>query len=113
MREIARRRVCANGYCQHAEGDPDCQEVEGRQVLAARAWLDAAAARARGWCTSEDSYTLKHIVEEWSQQYCDASQHYIANGAFIVAARKEGYRDRPCGFGSMNAVFNIKPRPVF
>ena len=51
------------------------------------------------------SYVLKHRVEDWTK--LEGRQEYVANGAFIVAAIREGYRaiqDEP---GSLNARFNL------
>ena len=64
------------------------------------------------------SYYLKHVVERWFEIENPHQHHYIANGAFIVAAQRAGYTLKPTHLNSPNAYFNMKfsegafPRPA-
>ncbi len=70
---------------------------------------------------------MKHRVEESTRSsgvsYLQVDQYgrrwagpylYIANGAFIEAARLEGYRVERCSHNNLNAFFNlaIRRRPI-
>jgi|TARA_R100001530_G_scaffold2059_1_gene3483 hypothetical protein len=50
------------------------------------------------------SYWLKHVCER-------NMGHYIPNGCFIAAALANGYEyQNDCGFGEVNACFNISSK---
>ncbi len=53
------------------------------------------------------SYYLKHLVEEWTKRRDNPSDAYIANGAFIEAARREGFTIKRLDARCVNAKFNM------
>ena len=98
----------------------DLTPPDERQVDACRHWLTAFARPLKSISRRRGSYRLKHDVEAWTRgpgrmygqtdpwgRYWTGDYLYIANGAFIEAAKREGYRMRREGPGSPNAVFNI------
>lgn len=84
-----------------------------------RQWIRIHAQPTKTIRRRRSSYGLKHAVEAWTRngtQYeqVDASGRrwksdylYIANGAFIEAARLEGYGIERASSGSPNAFFNM------
>lgn len=111
-------KITAEGLWPSCHPDDPCAEPNRSQIEAARTWLRACC-KQRG-CMSRHltSYTYKHYVEGWSRngdayryidndKQCLSDFQYVSNGAFIVAAKEEGYiveRSRP---RSMNAFFNL------
>ena len=94
-------RVTANGIVDaSAAGDaPD-----ETQIAACQAWLRANARPTKTIRPRPYSYALKHVVEA---ALGGPGRAYISNGAFIVAALREGYRARRCSWTSPNAHFNM------
>jgi hypothetical protein len=90
------------------------------QVEACRRWIRRFGEPTKSFVTRHNSYGHKHRVEDWTrtgEQYEQVDPWgrrwtgdylYIANGAFIEAARREGYRVRRGSEGSPNAVFNMR-----
>lgn len=94
----------ARSLIGHDDGSPP----DDGQVELCRGWLRERARPSRSVCKSWlgcelSSYALKHVVEGWLRGRGEGA--YIANGAFIEAAVREGYRWRPVRPGSPNAVF--------
>jgi len=54
------------------------------------------------------SYGLKHLVEEWTDQYSD--RQYISNGSLIMGAIVLGLRVKQDRRGSPNASINVRIR---
>jgi hypothetical protein len=95
----AKRNSDPRGTSNDSKG-PNPKEVE-----ICREWIRLFASPTKTLRVARSSYGLKHQVEDWTQK---KSSTYIANGAFIEAARLEGYRMERAAFGSPNAVFNMK-----
>lgn len=77
------------------------------QIDVCRAWLRHFAVPTVTMRPRMDSYWLKHVVEDWTRGQ-NLDYVYIANGAFIEAARREGYRLRRAGDGVPSAIFNMR-----
>ena len=76
-----------------------------KQVAVCRKWLRLFAKQAARIQRHPSSYGLKHAVEEWRRHL--GKPMYVANGALIEAARREGYRIERLGEGSPNARFDL------
>jgi hypothetical protein len=72
--------------------------VDEKQVALCREWLRAFIRPRTRFNAEYSSYVLKHRVQAWADEY-------VSNGAFIVAAMREGYRVQPRG--KLNANFNM------
>ncbi len=101
-----------------AETAPDLEQVE-----TCREWLRLFATPTKTVRHNHNSYGYKHAVEGWTRtlgrkfyqvdrwgRAWTSDYLYIANGAFIEAARLEGYRVVRASDGSPNAAFNLCPR---
>jgi hypothetical protein len=102
-------------------GDTEPNEsFDSAQVDACRQWIRAFMVPTKTIRRRHHSYGYKHRVENWTR--ADGKKYdqidpwgrkwtgdylYIANGAFIEAARLEGYRIARCHQGSPNAFFNM------
>lgn len=79
-----------------------------KEVRLCRRWLRKFATPTRDIeHTRAHSYELKHRVEDWTQIM--GGMEYVSNGAFIIAAIREGYRAVKVRFrpDSINACFNM------
>lgn len=112
--------VHADGLCTRTCNH---EAVDSAQVEACRTWLRCRAVTSARLNKRVGSYSLKHRVEEESREpgvvHHQIDPHgrawagaylYVSNGAFIEAARLEGYRVQPCAPGSPNAFFNLTIR---
>jgi hypothetical protein len=69
-------------------------------------WLENNISKTKNINTKTGSYGLKHTCEY-------AIHHYIPNGIFIAAAIACGYKHKiNCGFGSINACFNMSMKDI-
>ncbi len=75
-------------------------QIPADQVQACVDWLREFGTPTKTIRTWTDSYSLKHIVERWDG-------HYVCNGAFIVAAIREGYTAVPSRDDRFTAEFNL------
>lgn len=75
------------------------------EVTFCRRWLRANASPTKTIRRNHSSYGLKHIAEK-----AFVGRWYVSNGAFIEAARLEGYRIVR-EEGSPNAYFNMCLKP--
>ena len=93
-------RIDANGIVHKEPGSPPVPS----EVELCRDWLLLYATPATS-CGRRSSYGLKHDVEKWAGRY-------VSNGAFILAALKNGYRVRSWP-DSINATFfmSIRKKP--
>lgn len=102
-----------NANCDHAAPAPE-------EIAVCVAWLRTYARPIKTISRRFGSYALKHLVERDSIRpgvaYAMTDRHgrpwqhcarYVSNGAFLTAARVEGYRLQPRGFSSPNAWLNI------
>lgn len=99
-------RVSANGIEPNIDWPEHLAAPAVEQVEACRAWLCLFGRKQKTFSNRRTSYGLKHAVERWTRTLPGGEQ-YVANGAFIEAARLEGYRVRRSGDGSINAVFDL------
>lgn len=97
--------VHAYGFCPGVDGC-DHTPPDPAQVVICRAWLRRCARQRVSINKTVSSYRLKHAVEAACRVL--GMSVYIANGAFIVAAQREGYR--VFSRGGPNALFNISIR---
>jgi hypothetical protein len=108
--------VHAFGFCVWTPGGINCNHdpVDRAQVELCRLWLRMYGTHTASINHRISSYGLKHRVTA-ALKYRVTSAHgaYVTNGAFIVAARLEGYRVERQQNGGPNALFNIyvKRRP--
>lgn len=72
------------------------------EIALSRRWLSLVRPSNR-YFMELSSYGLKHVVEEWQQQY-------IANGSFLVAALAMGYKYRL--LGGLNASIGLNASDV-
>jgi hypothetical protein len=104
-------RVAGPGYSR----EPACEKTVARvvewlrencvktsQIQRSAEWLNYAQQRA--FEGSISSYGWKHAAE-------NAIGKYVANGEFIIAALREGYRVSRCHAESPNVLLNMKLRP--
>lgn len=122
--------ITANGLwpAPHLAGGvegPDRKPPREEEVEICRAWIKEHATPAKKTLRKWGSHGLKHRVEDWTGtlrkewnqvdpwgRSWSASYHYVSNGAFIEAARREGYQISPTGPGSPNAYFDMNLRPM-
>jgi len=74
------------------------------EIATARAWIRKFVVPTKTIRRKYSSYILKHVAEHWGGTV--RRESYITNGAFIEAARLEGYKIAPIGM-SPNAYFNM------
>lgn len=92
-------------YCGECQDGKVC-EIKPDQVEACREWLRLHASKPLSYFPKNGrrigSYGYKHDVESWTATR--GNRMYIANGAFILAAFREGFWVKATG---INAVFNF------
>jgi hypothetical protein len=108
--------ITAHGLPGRRLGPDDGSPPDEGQVDACARFLVEYATPIRA-ISSPTSYSLKHDVEFWTLGlaragllWCAPLERgglYVANGAFIEAAVRAGYRVEPANSGSPNARFNM------
>jgi hypothetical protein len=83
---------------------PERQPPDAEEVQACRRWIRKHVDPSAAIREDHTSYGFKHLVEE-------TIESYVSNGAFIEAARREGYEIVRDSEGSPNALFNMCIKP--
>ncbi len=86
------------------DGTKRVEAPDETQVEVARKWIQEHCSASATY-GKRSSYGLKHEVEQWTHH-----ASYVSNGAFIEAARREGYEYKPTDRGSLNALFRMRVR---
>jgi hypothetical protein len=114
--------ITAVGLCPAIGVRDDYGPPTEEQVGVCVAWIRRFAEHTRRIQLWYSSYHWKHVVEEWTRSddrrvHNESSDRlkveeatYIPNGAFIEAARREGYDILPVSPSSPNAFFNLRLR---
>ena len=96
-------RICYNGilpFYLKSQGNRDFKsESFKKQILQCRDWL-AFFNQRKTINTEYSSYSLKHRVEKWGE-------NYVCNGALIIAATGLDFKSKPCNWNSPNVYFNL------
>jgi hypothetical protein len=100
--------------------DP-CDVPDEGQISKCQEWLRLHAERTKTVRRRRSSYAYKHHVECWTRtpgtrfkqldpwgRKWTSEYFYVSNGAFIEAARREGYRVVQTDSGSPNAYFDFQ-----
>jgi len=105
-------KITACGLWPSKQGPRSCnaddlgEPPSENEIATCRTWLRLFAAPTKRIQTAFGSYYLKHLVEHWGGRL------YVSNGAFIEAAKREGYRFKRVIPGSQNANFNFSVRTI-
>ena len=83
-----------------------------KQIKTSEAWIKLHTRSIKTISTTQTSYGLKHIVENWGEFLntnfnTDIFAYYVSNGAFIIAAQNMGYSPYRIK-NSLNARFRMK-----
>lgn len=108
--------------CRTMRRHPVTGVLEERQIDVCREWIRLHVQPTKTIRPRMVSYGLKHRVEHWTRARGPYDQVdpwgrawsgeylYVSNGAFIVAALREGYVGERCGEFNVNCAFNMAPR---
>lgn len=89
----------------HLDRDERLQPPAEDMIETCVQYLRKHAKPTKTFRTRFGSYYYKHRVEDFAS--ANGRAQYIQNGAFIEAAKREGYRIRRVSPGSPNAYFNL------
>jgi hypothetical protein len=96
--------VSANGIEPNDSAPENLHDPAPEQIAACRLWLRVFAIPTKTIRPARDSYSYKHLAEDFAGEY-------VSNGAFIQAAILEGFRiERARSHGSVNAWLALRIR---